>query len=437
MQQSSIKGILALMFLVLAFAECTSPSTETGEVDENKPLIESGDSGEAEAGEENKTKGVLQDAFMQAVICADPLSMECENEVTEMSGLSYQQLASTADFLLGQEEDVVVKGYKAFFTRKFEEAFLQFSYGADANDPIGQFNLAIMFEKGLGGREIDYLQASEWYRESATAGYTPAKYRLGLFYDYIWTDKLDHMRALSWYRQGAEAGDPKAKYCMGVMYRHGRGVNFNDDEAVELYRQAANEEYNLASAAIGVTNHISSPMLQPSNEVTAWVAEEAKKGNPQAQYIYGNMIEYGWSTPINLPEAARWYQRSADQNYSPAQLKVGLFYQQGEGLPKNDRKAAEWFQKAADLGIVQAQMNLAIMYAQGRGVVKDDAEAIRLFTAAANQEFPKAQYNLGFMYYKGMGVAKDDSQAGEWLRRAANNGHEGAQQILNELGYSY
>ena len=70
---------------------------------------------------------------------------------------------------------------------------------------VAQFNLALMFEKGLGGTQDD-AQAVEWFRKAAKQGHAGAQHNLGDMYKQGRGDAQDDARAELWYRRGRRAG---------------------------------------------------------------------------------------------------------------------------------------------------------------------------------------------------------------------------------------
>jgi len=113
-----------------------------------------------------------------------------------------------------------------------------------------------------------------------------------------------------------------------------------------------------------------------------------------------------------------------------AQFNLGVAYGKGEGVPQDYAESMKWYRVAAGQGLAEAQNNLGIAYERGQGVPQDYAESTKWYRMAAGQGLADAQYNLGVAYYNGQGVSKDYAESMKWFRLAAEQGHAGAQCIL-------
>jgi len=96
---------------------------------------------------------------------------------------------------------------------------------------------------------------------------------------------------------------------------------------------------------------------KPAQEPSAlfWGAiEEARWGEPEAQYMVATMYEKGEGVEKDPKEAAMWYEKAAEQGHPYSMYRLADMYEKGEGIAKDDAKAAEWFKKAAESGAAQA-----------------------------------------------------------------------------------
>lgn len=117
--------------------------------------------------------------------------------------------------------------------------------------------------------------------------------------------------------------------------------------------------------------------------------------------------------------AYRFFKPLAEKGDADAQYNLGIMLENGQGLPRDDAGAARWYRMAAERGSADAQYNLGVLYDEGRGVPRDDAEAMKWYRKAAEQGMPEAQHNLGYLRYKGQGVPKDLVAAHMWFDIAA------------------
>lgn len=109
----------------------------------------------------------------------------------------------------------------------------------------------------------------------------------------------------------------------------------------------------------------------------------------------------------------------AERGDADAQFRIGVLLDQGLGVREDPFAAADWYRQAAEQGVHAAQVNLGLMLLQGRGGEVDDAAAVAWFERAANANVPAALANLGHLHRIGRGVARDPVRAYALLRRAA------------------
>ncbi|MBT5083764.1 MAG: sel1 repeat family protein [Rhodospirillaceae bacterium] len=81
----------------------------------------------------------------------------------------------------------------------------------------------------------------------------------------------------------------------------------------------------------------------------------AEEGEAPAQYIVGNMHNYGWGVVEDDVEAAKWYRKAAEQGHAHAQSSLAILYKYGSGVAQNHAEAAKWYRKAAEQGEASGQ----------------------------------------------------------------------------------
>ncbi len=150
--------------------------------------------------------------------------------------------------------------------------------------------------------------------------------------------------------------------------------------------------------------------------------EEAKEGDPQAQYGVGYLSMKGKGTRRDPTAAVRWYERAAQQGHGDAMYALGLAMRNGEGVRRDYVGAAGWFRQAAMVANNrEAQYQLGLMYFNGEGVPLSFAQAVRHFRAAADRGHAGAEYVLATMYESGFGVRPSRVKAYYWYQRAGNH----------------
>jgi hypothetical protein len=109
---------------------------------------------------------------------------------------------SHAQFTLGQMYDVGKKDYV--------NAFQWYKYAANAGYPEAQYNVAGMFESGQGVAQ-NFTEAFRWYKLAASEGHANAQYNLANLYSTGQGVAQDYVKAHMWWNLRAAEGDKEAK----------------------------------------------------------------------------------------------------------------------------------------------------------------------------------------------------------------------------------
>ena len=132
--------------------------------------------------------------------------------------------------------------------------------------------------------------------------------------------------------------------------------------------------------------------------------EAAQNDHPAAQYIMGQMLEWGVvgffdpgepdtivaTIPSNREESEMWYRRAAGQGYTKAQCKVAWNCLNEHNV--ND--ALKWYNEAANLGDTEAMCGLGEMYREGEYVETDLYKSISWYKTAAEKGNKNAFFEL-------------------------------------------
>lgn len=96
----------------------------------------------------------------------------------------------------------------------------KFRVQANQGDVNAQYNLGLMYEKGLVVSQ-DYHKAFEWYSKAAEQGHADAQNNLAyMFYAGLGVSK-DCSKAIQWNREAADQGHARAQHRLGIMYANG------------------------------------------------------------------------------------------------------------------------------------------------------------------------------------------------------------------------
>jgi hypothetical protein len=107
----------------------------------------------------------------------------------------------------------------------------------------------------------------------------------------------------------------------------------------------------------------------PAAPVDVDLIEQAKAGDPKAQYKLGYDYYLGHGLAQDFAQAAVWWRKSADQGFPDAQNNLGVLYNSGKGVPQSFSEAYFW----QNLAAARANGNLQVQFAKNR-----DESAARL-----------------------------------------------------------
>jgi len=125
--------------------------------------------------------------------------------------------------------------------RQLPKEMQQLILAAQGGDVQAQYKVGKIFETGSNGVEKDYSEALLWYGMAAEQNLPQAQYNLGLLYAKgLGTEKRPAV-AFEKIKQAAEQGLAEAQFALGFMYSGGIGVEKNEAAAVEWYTKAATQ----------------------------------------------------------------------------------------------------------------------------------------------------------------------------------------------------
>lgn len=149
------------------------------------------------------------------------------------------------------------------------------------------------------------------------------------------------------------------------------------------------------------------------NQGIIQLEELAKKNNPKALYILGNLYKKGELILKNEAKAFKYIEKAAKLDYPDAACELGVLYKDGIGCKLDFDTAAMWFKKSYELGCQKGSYSLGYLYFKGLGTIEQDyKKAVHFFSKS---EYPMATHWLGICYYFGYGVTKNEAHALELL----------------------
>ncbi len=140
-------------------------------------------------------------------------------------------------------------GFQAFTAGNYEQALRFWLPIAEKDNADAQYNLGILYQKGLGV-EKNPKAAFIWYKRASANGHTDAMYNLGIMYNkgrVIYRSPKD---ATKWWKKSAELGNAEAQFNIGVEYFYGRNLGKDIDKALMWWKKSAGQGNKSARAAL-------------------------------------------------------------------------------------------------------------------------------------------------------------------------------------------
>ena len=217
--------------------------------------------------------------------------------------------------LYSMEESGLKDDEKSFkFYEKALQGFIQIEPKAKKIKPYLQYQIGIMYFKGLG-IPVNNQNAAEYFEKFAELGNQYAKRLLAFEYISGKNFKQDIDKGILLLTECAESGDAFACYKLGTLYLKGEIVNQNLDKA---------EKYLLSAE---------------DNEFT--------------QYVLGKL--YLQKEKYDIQKAISYFEKFADKNVQASYQLGRLYFFGADGLERNKEKAIYYLNLSAEQGNEYAQ----------------------------------------------------------------------------------
>lgn len=126
--------------------------------------------------------------------------------------------------------------------KKYEQnAVKLFMEAAEAGNAFAQSNMGFVYDRGVGGVEVNSEKALYWYRQALLSNDPVALNNAGLIYlEGALNVPTDHHTAVKFFESSAAQGNCAGLTSLGVAYEFGHGgLRADKKKALELYRRAA------------------------------------------------------------------------------------------------------------------------------------------------------------------------------------------------------
>jgi TPR repeat protein len=178
-------------------------------------------------------------------------------------------------------------GIAAYQANDLPLAYRAFLAAAKEGHADSQFNVGVMYEKGIGVGK-DEKEAVVWYGKAASQGSAPAQFNLGVLYENGRGTKIDFAKANEWYRKASAQGDALAIGNLGMLYVRGQGVKENKVAGVALLLVSATLDpspENHAKQNLAGTRGLTSGMVVAARVLSGKLSSAKNLLVPLDQYL--------------------------------------------------------------------------------------------------------------------------------------------------------
>jgi hypothetical protein len=179
------------------------------------------------------------------------------------------------------------EGVAAYQAGDLPLAVKEFRAAAEAGNADAQFNMALMYERGIGVSK-DEQESVVWYQKSAEQGNSNAQFNLAVMYENGRGTTVDYYQAHQWYRKAAVHGDGLAIGNLGMLYIRGQGVKPNKVAGLALLLVSVeldSSPENTARQNITATRGLSADMIQAAQVLAAEMTGTNNLLVPLDQYL--------------------------------------------------------------------------------------------------------------------------------------------------------
>ncbi|KAK8836980.1 positive regulation of cilium movement [Tritrichomonas musculus] len=274
------------------------------------------------------------------------------------------------------------------------------------------------------------------FRRKAMSGDEDAMFRLAVIYDQgEYGIEVNKEKAAEYFRLACEKGHAEAMLLYGRKLRLGDGVEVDKQKASEIYKEFA-DEGNLKAMNNYGTMRLLGDGIEVNKEIAAhYLKMAADQHHPGAALKYANMLYAGDGIPENKDLAARYYKISADGGNESALIKYADMCITGDGIDEDKEEAAKAFEKLANRGNSEAAIRFGVMLLVGNGIKQDKRKAAKMMKLAADEGNVDAICNYGIMLYRGDGGISYKEKGAQLVQEAASKGSQKAKDFIeNEIG---
>ena len=216
--------------------------------------------------------------------------------------------------------DAAAGGPQGFFEQKLA--------GAQAGSAADQYDVAMLYLMGFGGRKIK-TEAVRWLKEAARQGLPKAQFALGVAYVFGEGVDEDKRKAFRWFLAAAEKGHPRAQTFLAMGYKFGwagaPGEDVSDDAEKWIAWLTKAADQGKVEAMIFLKDHYADRIGTDldsgdfAERALLWLFEAARAGDSESMYRLALMYKLGdMNLPKDLAECEHLLKSAANNGHEVA-----------------------------------------------------------------------------------------------------------------------
>jgi hypothetical protein len=138
-----------------------------------------------------------------------------------------------------------------------------------------------------------------------------------------------------------------------------------------------------------------------------------------AAEAFGECLEFGFGTPIDLVLACEYYRRAGESGDALGALNYGRCLLHGKGIESDPELAVEYYRRSAERGNHFGELNYGLCLVLGKGTKSDVGLAAEYYRRSAQGGNHFGELNSGLCLQYGKGTPIDLKRAVEYYRRAS------------------
>ena len=207
----------------------------------------------------------------------------------------------------------------------YSHAFNEYQQASDLGDPIAQYNLALIYEKGKN-QAVDIDKAKDLFKAAGKNHVIQAMVSLGNIY----VLEQNVAKALPWLQSAVAQDDANAEFQMGWLIEKGLIPQTSMEQAVKYYQKAADQGQIQAILALARLYQLGIGVKKDIEKSTAYYKQLAQQNYPEAQFQLAKFCLSNMLKNCTKQEAKTWLLQAEQNGYRDAGQLLRLLASQSQ-----------------------------------------------------------------------------------------------------------